>query len=68
MDSEVVIREICELLWKYFGFLATQKATGTELLKIIKIVFLDAVTKNIKAVIAFKSIGMWGFFVLRSFL
>ena len=67
MDSEEVIREIRELLWRYFGFLATQKATGTELLRIINIVVLDAVTKNIKAVIAFKSRRVW-YFVLQSFL
>jgi len=55
MDSEAVIREICKLLWKYLGFLATQKPTGTKLLRTFKAVFLDAVTKNIKAEIAFKS-------------
>lgn len=53
MDSEAVIREICEGL----GIICNMD-TGTELLRIIKIVFLDAVMKNIKAIIAFKSMCM----------
>lgn len=42
--------------------MSAQKAIGTELLGVIKIVFLDAVTKNIKAVIAFKSMHVWVFY------
>lgn len=42
--------------------MSAQKAIGTELLRVIKIVFLDAVTKNIKAVRAFKSMHVWVFY------
>lgn len=44
MDSEVT-REICEGLGIFVN-----TGTGTELLGIIKVVFRDAVMKNIKAI------------------